>query len=537
MKPSGRFSPKNLVKICLCTILVICMLLAVHPLHTLKEENKNISPEIFQNRVVYYGVISYWEGTDDQLLVVIPGHGEMGIPKAEKIPPYLETDFSGLKPGDLVRIIFPEGVRPMIMETAPAFFSESAESIEVMGRGSFALEQVFYDQCQLAIPLNLAPEVEKGDILEIYHGKDELVTAAAVLSVDEQEQSFRVELSTENATTFLSEFGFGIQLRRIRHVPSKEEMVQESGNALLSKNVDLLTSKQLQTDSAADGAWLIYMKEISRNPMGIRHYIVDSPMEDNDNELPFLEFADSCAFLVNKEMNSVRYEAISFEQFADIAESGATYQNVPCTITFQDHQIVQAVMDSSWYDTGITYEPFIRDTWYKDVQTALGMGISEILDTYYTLADTKHADIGEGQGTETIEIYTGNTGDGDSGIVLFKNKAGELLYSESVHTSRTGRNAIYLGEMNGTDFVMTVHIEDRDQYGEYRYQVFRLGAYGQILQIAGSSFTFGNDRFAYDEEVFKEWMDDMNGYLNQSHLLLSTQDGVIRTEHVSETDK
>lgn len=114
--------------------------------------------------------------------------------------------------------------------------------------------------------------------------------------------------------------------------------------------------------------------------------------------------------------------------------------------------------------------------------------------------------------------------------MLFKNENGDILYSEGAHTARAGWNNIYLGERDGTPFLMRVHREDRDTYGGYVYQVFRLGEHGEILQIAGSSFSFDQDRIPYDEEVFHQWEGQMNEYLDQCRLLLSTQDGEVRTE-------
>lgn len=77
---------------------------------------------------------------------------------------------------------------------------------------------------------------------------------------------------------------------------------------------------------------------------------------------------------------------------------------------------------------------------------------------------------------------------------------------------------------------MRVHIEDRDTYGGSDYQVFRLGENGEILQIAGSSFSFDQDLIPYDEESFHQWEAQMDAYLNNCRLLLSTQDGEMRTE-------
>lgn len=84
--------------------------------------------------------------------------------------------------------------------------------------------------------------------------------------------------------------------------------------------------------------------------------------------------------------------------------------------------------------------------------------------------------------------------------MLFKNEAGEILYSEGAHTARAGWNNIYLGEN------------------------------GEILQIAGSSYNFDEERISHDEETVDQWMEQMNTYLEHSHSLLSTQDGVVRTQ-------
>lgn len=179
------------------------------------------------------------------------------------------------------------------------------------------------------------------------------------------------------------------------------------------------------------------------------------------------------------------------------------------------------------------------------------MTAEEVLGNYYTLSGAETADIGDGAGMEQIEVYTGNIGDGESGVVLFKNKNGEVLGSEFAHAARAGWNNIYVGDAEGVNYILTVHIEDRDIYGEYSYQVYRLGESrfeegngrddlftetGEIRQIAGSRFEFG-DSYRYDDEMFRAWADDLTYYLKNSHLVLSSQEGEIRTETVSEADK
>ncbi|MCD8097744.1 MAG: M56 family metallopeptidase, partial [Lachnospiraceae bacterium] len=185
---------------------------------------------------------------------------------------------------------------------------------------------------------------------------------------------------------------------------------------------------------------------------------------------------------------------------------------------------------------GVEYQAFTEDTLYPYLlEVAESEGV-DLLETWYTQVDELTVDIGEGDGSEMIEIYTGDSGDGGSGIVLFKDADGEVLYAETAHSSRAGWNNIYLGSMDGTDFIMTLYIEDREVYGAYSYQVFRLGEDGQILQIAGSSFSFGSE-YLYDDDIFHAWADDMSAYLSGCVLLLSSQDGELRTEQVSEADK
>lgn len=242
--------------------------------------------------------------------------------------------------------------------------------------------------------------------------------------------------------------------------------------------------------------------------------------------------------MVNTSMEKAgEYEEVSFDEFAGIVEEGTTYLNVPCSLTMAEGFVTAAYLDSSWYSSGITYTAFTRDTWYEDIQEINEMSGEEVLEAFYTLVRTERADIGETPGEESIEIYTGNIGDGGSGIVLFKDEKGHVLYAEGAHQARAGWNNIYLGEAEGVPYLLKLHIENRDTYGEYGYQVFRLGESGEILQIAGTCFDFEDGRVPYEEETFRTWVGKLTYYLEHSHLLLSSQEGEIRTEPVSEADQ
>lgn len=313
----------------------------------------------------------------------------------------------------------------------------------------------------------------------------------------------------------------------------KQEMETEE-----KEGFPYLSLEYFEDGRPQDGSYQLSIRSISRSARGIDLAVMDYGEEE---ESPFLAFSDTCVFQVNEEMAAIHYREVSFEEFADLVNPDGSRtgpMNPQCIITIQDGLITQISMENSeWYLAGITYKPFVKDTWYEDIRNFSEMEGIDPLETYYTLSGTEQADFGDGNGLETAEIYTGNIGDGDSGIVLFKDAAGNVLYSEGAHSARAGWNNIYLGELDGTAFLMRLHIEDRDDYGEYQYQVFRLGEAGEILQIAGSSFTWDNDLILYDDEAFRQWVDGMSHYLGASRLLLSSQEGEIRTERVSEGDR
>lgn len=491
---------------------------------------------------IFYGIVAYEdaEGIDLSLIVRTTQFGDLEIPEADSVEPYIETDFDGLEAGDLIRITFPGNREINILETYPGRFSEKAEKIEVMGRGPFAMYPEGVNRYRFIIPLGMAPEAQPGDLLEIYHHdpeidgqKKELLHSVEVLSVEPDSYLIWINMAAEEVETFLSEFGFGIECELIRQEDSESS---DPSPSTADGGIPYLSMADLQSENELNGIYQVNILSLSRSARGIDRYLTEELIE-TEGELPFLAFADDCVFEVNQSMNSLSYNEVPFDDFAALAEAGRDWINPLCTLHFENNLITQASLGSAWYGYGVKYEPFARDTWYADIQELPEMAGIDPLESYYTLVRTEEADFGTGNGMETAEIYTGNIGDGDSGIVLFKDASGEILYSESAHCARAGWNNIYLGESDGKAFLMTMHIEDRDTYGEYRYQVFRLGERGKIYQIAGSSFEFDEDLISYSDEVFALWSEPLTSYLEQSHLLLSTQEGEIRTEPVSESGK
>lgn len=73
----------------------------------------------------------------------------------------------------------------------------------------------------------------------------------------------------------------------------------------------------------------------------------------------------------------------------------------------------------------------------------------------------------------------------------------------------------------------------KDAQGKLLYHEFAHAARAGWNNI---SFSF-DERQPYSQEEFKEFMEPLSKYLSASYLLLSTQDGEVRTERVSEADK
>lgn len=482
---------------------------------------------------IYYGIVSDVEN-GSRKIVTIPGLGDVEIPEAEEVYPYIEIEeFNGPEAGDLIEISFRKESGISLQETYPAVFSGPAKSIIVMGQG-FWLRPADAGRYRFTIPWGLVQEAEEGDMLEIYrydhydhydvaeNGQErELVASVPVLSVDVDNYDVWVELSADEVNTFLAGFGRGIACE----IAGKEENAADPGEQIAE-----LSAAQLSGENIADGTYRVYARSLSRSARGIDRYMVED-MEDGA-EQPLLAFSEECKFYVNQEMDSLRYENVSFEELADLTGEAFSYMNPPFLLTFQGGLVTEAVLEN-YYGSGISYASLPPDIWYEHIQEITGLSEEEVLTAYYMLETDIWADIGAEEGFEHIQVYAGNIGDGESGIVRVQNAAGETLCTVSANISRAGWNNIYLGNFGSRDgrvFLMAVHIEDRVDYGEYDYYVFCLSEDGEIRQLAGSSFTFDNRSIPYDDALLREWTENLGAYMETCELLLSTQDGVLRTE-------
>lgn len=548
-----------------------------------------------ENPNIFYGVVTEVEGREgaSKTVVRIPRFGDVALPDAKDVSLYLERDAEEMiLPGDLLRITFsPEKKIRMVtsdhygqtlynFNPVPA---GEAESIQVMGEG-FSLIRQEEDKYLFTVPFGMAAGAEAGDTLEIYHYRKAdtteeiylsmqepepgqlLLASTEVLSVDAEHYDIWVELSAEDTEVFLSEFGFGVSATPVREISANTLQKEEDGTdadvlpddmeqgSSAADDTNILSEDMLSIDTRGgglvlspellakgefpDGMYVVYVRSISNSARGFDLYVTD---EETEGDLPLLTFADDCVFRVNWEKDKISYSPVSFDKFADLITQSVKVINPTVYCEMENNLIVRADLESGYYVNGFSYERPVADMWDSYAENA-GGGVyiteEDILRKYYTLSGTETADIGDGAGIEQIEVYTGNIGDGESGVVLFKDTDGYVLGTEFAHAARAGWNNVYIGDAEGINYILTVTIEDRDSYGYYGYQVYRLGEAGEIRQIAGSRFDFGGDNnLRYDDEMFHDWADNLSYYLEHSHLVLSSQEGEIRTEKISEADK
>lgn len=500
----------------------------------------------------YYGVVAdvNIEG-DTHRLLVIPGIGEVDIPKAESVYPFFERKEQGLLPGDMVEVTFPQGKEIAIQETYPASFSESAESIVVMWE-SCAVENIRNNRFHFTFPGGIVPEashIEVGEVLSIYweeNENSELIATVPILAVGEKSgvEVLTIELSANQLQSVFAGFGHHIRFELgLNDNLSEEEIralsnLQDEVSSLQKEMEDSLEGRAgLQEGKiTGEGSWRVSVRSVSRSAR-----VIDAYMTAWDNSYDGgepLAFAEDCTFKANYSMDGIDLREITFDEFADLIGEGPNWMNKPCILTFQGGLVVEAVLESAWVNYGIYFSEFTPASYlYEFLMEEEGEGG---LDRYYTLDSTEKLDIADCEGLETVEIYTGNLGDGDSGIVLFKDAEGKLLYTQDVHVARAGWGNIYLGETEEGAFIMNVSIEDRWDFGGYGYWVYRLDEEGGIRQIAGSNFDFDfteDSPITYDDELFQEWISGMTPWLQNSHLILSSQEGEVRTEKISEADK
>ena len=238
--------------------------------------------------------------------------------------------------------------------------------------------------------------------------------------------------------------------------------------------------------------------------------------------------------LFSPETAAIRLLNLDAEKVTIDVSEGKSEGEVVIALMFEDSEnstVLQGIKmiqpfgeDGIWIPQNYTDSVLMEDgenyfSNYEFYKQELG---ENFLEEYYEKVYTLESDISRDGIDEIIEVYVGNIGDGDSGYVLIKDIHGNLLFHEFGHVARAGWNTIFFSE---DDFLINVHMDDRDTYGEYSYEVYRVMGENEIQILAKDSFSFDFDRKAVDSQKVMEFFDTLYLYLDRSQLLLSTQEG------------
>ncbi|MBQ7924677.1 MAG: hypothetical protein IJ335_00095 [Lachnospiraceae bacterium] len=308
----------------------------------------------------------------------------------------------------------------------------------------------------------------------------------------------------------------------------------ETDNAVEHAEDSHQSLQEEQAQSSREHTFRLDIRELSKENRTINQYVYYQDWQSTHGEDPIVISKD-CIFEVNHRMDKVVYEEVSFEEFADLLQKG--WSNL-CYATVRKDTLELTriqVWDGHAYQ-GIYPQAHSNDAafWvYDDLVAQYG---DTVLADYFTLEETFHADIADGDGVETIEVYRGVINEYEEvGLLVYKNAGGELLGTDGAY-SYHHPTTYYVNEASDGTYLLQIHIENRDTHGEYRFHVYRLSGEGDIQNIAGSRFSWDSATI-YDEEAFKEWLDLLNSYYEGSRFLMEVREDEIGVNEDAVSDR
>ena len=307
-------------------------------------------------------------------------------------------------------------------------------------------------------------------------------------------------------------------------------------------NFRVISSEILFLDNIDDTVEFVlaYEEGINNTPMD---YLTNGLGEALNQNAKDNRYKDGYKDLFSPETAAISLLNLDLGKVTVDVSEGKNQEEVVIALMFEDSEnttILQGIKmiqpfgeDGIWipqnYEDSILMEDgenyFSNYDFYKQ---ELG---ENCLEEYYEKVYTIDSDISRDGIDEIIEVYAGNIGDGDSGYVLVKDFQGKLLFHEFAHRARAGWNTVFFSE---DDFLINVHMDDRDTYGEYSYEVYRVVGENEIQILAKDYVSFDLEREAVDSQKVMEFFDTLYLYLDRSQLLLSTQEGELKAVGLTE---
>lgn len=244
--------------------------------------------------------------------------------------------------------------------------------------------------------------------------------------------------------------------------------------------------------------------------------------------------SESCRFYVSDQVGRLVAKEVSYDEFMgyfpDIEQSvGEDHTNAAeCQCQIRNGSIIRIELGNPYLS--IANISYISEG--HDYYNQYGLADYTLQKTYQAhINRDRDAEQNEQEEADTIEVYTGDAGDGESGMVLvYSGYPVDDPYSIEAHTSRAGWKSIYLVSIGEKDYIFQMNMEIRDTFGQLTYVVYSFGCQAgpnlATIVEEGAIFEW-NENINYDS--FEQWAERADYYLKDATLLLSTQDGMIRT--------
>lgn len=104
---------------------------------------------------------------------------------------------------------------------------------------------------------------------------------------------------------------------------------------------------------------------------------------------------------------------------------------------------------------------------------------------------------------------------------------GTVLWQDTAYTVHPGYNSVFLCRLEDGDYLLRYHPTMYQGYATYAYELFSLDTAGNPVTKQENSVSFdinwgGPNHESFDAEAVADFMDELNGLLAQSKLLMTT---------------
>lgn len=137
-------------------------------------------------------------------------------------------------------------------------------------------------------------------------------------------------------------------------------------------------------------------------------------------------------------------------------------------------------------------------------------------------------------GTEDLIRISGAQIDPDlTYLDVFDSTGKTRLWTETAHPAHAGWNSVYLCSRNGEDYLLVLNPYQSTGLADYSYVLFYMKGKNKIdiVDSGAYSFSYGAEKGSknsFDEAKFRTFADQVNTYLKDCYLLMSTEGGALK---------